>query len=61
LRRFNEAAAAKHIKFCEEQAARRAIAAKITKQPMVSKHVHTCVVLETDLPNYTLSKTCINI
>ncbi|XP_040524964.1 zinc finger C2HC domain-containing protein 1B [Gallus gallus] len=34
LRRFNEAAAAKHIKFCEEQAARRAIAAKITKQPM---------------------------
>jgi len=54
LRRFNEAAAAKHIKFCEEQAARRAIAAKITKQPMVSKHVHTCVVLETDLPNYTL-------
>uniref|UniRef100_A0A8C2TB66 Zinc finger C2HC-type containing 1B n=1 Tax=Coturnix japonica TaxID=93934 RepID=A0A8C2TB66_COTJA len=54
LRRFNEAAAEKHIRFCEEQAARRAIAAKITKQPVVSKHVHTCVVLETDLPDYTL-------
>lgn len=34
LRRFNEAAAEKHIRFCEEQAARRAIAAKITKQPV---------------------------
>ncbi|XP_021247659.1 zinc finger C2HC domain-containing protein 1B isoform X2 [Numida meleagris] len=35
LRRFNEAAAVKHIKFCEEQATRRAFAAKATKQPMV--------------------------
>ncbi|XP_010220795.1 PREDICTED: zinc finger C2HC domain-containing protein 1B [Tinamus guttatus] len=34
LRRFNEAAAQKHIKFCEEQAARRAFAAgpKSTRQ-----------------------------
>ncbi|KFQ61357.1 Zinc finger C2HC domain-containing protein 1B, partial [Pelecanus crispus] len=29
-RRFNEAAAERHIKFCEEQAARRAFAAKTT-------------------------------
>ncbi|OXB83714.1 UNVERIFIED_CONTAM: hypothetical protein H355_013069, partial [Colinus virginianus] len=55
-RRFNEAAALKHIKFCEEQATRRAFAAKTTKQPVVSKHVHTCAVFETDLPDYTLSK-----
>ncbi|NXC44452.1 ZC21B protein, partial [Penelope pileata] len=33
-RRFNEAAAPRHIKFCEEQAARRAFAAKTTKQPV---------------------------
>ncbi|KFO78022.1 Zinc finger C2HC domain-containing protein 1B, partial [Cuculus canorus] len=31
-RRFNEAAAQRHIKFCEEQAARRAFAAKATGQ-----------------------------
>ncbi|KFV16073.1 Zinc finger C2HC domain-containing protein 1B, partial [Tauraco erythrolophus] len=31
-RRFNEAAAQRHIKFCEEQAARRAFAAKTTRQ-----------------------------
>ncbi|NXL05306.1 ZC21B protein, partial [Mesembrinibis cayennensis] len=32
--RFNEAAAERHVKFCEEQAARRAFAAKITRQPV---------------------------
>ncbi|KGL91093.1 Zinc finger C2HC domain-containing protein 1B, partial [Charadrius vociferus] len=31
-RRFNEAAAQRHIKFCEEQAAHRAFAAKTTRQ-----------------------------
>ncbi|NXT19253.1 ZC21B protein, partial [Syrrhaptes paradoxus] len=31
-RRFNEAAAQRHIKFCEGQAARRAFAAKATRQ-----------------------------
>ncbi|KFQ68956.1 Zinc finger C2HC domain-containing protein 1B, partial [Phaethon lepturus] len=31
-RRFNEAAAQRHMKFCEEQAARRAFAAKTTGQ-----------------------------
>uniref|UniRef100_U3IIC3 Zinc finger C2HC-type containing 1B n=1 Tax=Anas platyrhynchos platyrhynchos TaxID=8840 RepID=U3IIC3_ANAPP len=31
-RRFNEAAAQRHIKFCEEQAARHAFAAKTTRQ-----------------------------
>ncbi|XP_035755762.1 zinc finger C2HC domain-containing protein 1B [Egretta garzetta] len=33
-RRFNEAAAERHIKFCEEQAARRAFAAKATGQAL---------------------------
>ncbi|XP_009481336.2 zinc finger C2HC domain-containing protein 1B [Pelecanus crispus] len=41
-RRFNEAAAERHIKFCEEQAARRAFAAKTTgralgKQPVTQR------------------------
>ncbi|XP_032839048.2 zinc finger C2HC domain-containing protein 1B, partial [Tyto alba] len=41
-RRFNEAAAQRHIKFCEEQAARRAFVAKTTrkdlgKQPMTQR------------------------
>uniref|UniRef100_A0A8C0AUT9 Zinc finger C2HC-type containing 1B n=1 Tax=Buteo japonicus TaxID=224669 RepID=A0A8C0AUT9_9AVES len=53
-RRFNEAAAQRHIKFCEEQAARRAFAAKTTGQALVSKHCHTCLVVEADLPNYSL-------
>uniref|UniRef100_A0A8C6J4H2 C2HC/C3H-type domain-containing protein n=1 Tax=Melopsittacus undulatus TaxID=13146 RepID=A0A8C6J4H2_MELUD len=42
-RTFNEAAAERHIKF-EEQAFRRAFAAKTTR-PMVSKHSHTCLAL----------------
>ncbi|XP_049656332.1 zinc finger C2HC domain-containing protein 1B [Accipiter gentilis] len=33
-RRFNEAAAQRHMKFCEEQAARRAFAAKTTGQAL---------------------------
>nr|XP_021150425.1 zinc finger C2HC domain-containing protein 1B isoform X1 [Columba livia] len=33
-RRFNEAAAQRHIKFCEEQAIRRAFAAKTTRQAL---------------------------
>ncbi|NXK24749.1 ZC21B protein, partial [Arenaria interpres] len=33
-RRFNEAAAERHMKFCEEQAIHRAFAAKITQQPL---------------------------
>ncbi|NXI65799.1 ZC21B protein, partial [Anseranas semipalmata] len=33
-RRFNEAAAQRHIKFCEEQAARQAFAAKTARQPV---------------------------
>ncbi|NWX74536.1 ZC21B protein, partial [Alca torda] len=33
-RRFNEAAAQRHMKFCEEQAARRAFAAKTTRQAL---------------------------
>ncbi|KAM9019322.1 zinc finger C2HC domain-containing protein 1B [Ara ararauna] len=52
-RRFNEAAAERHMKFCEEQAIRRAFAAK-TARPVVSKHSHTCLVLEADLPNRSL-------
>ncbi|NXI34620.1 ZC21B protein, partial [Galbula dea] len=41
-RRFNEAAAQRHIQFCKEQAARRAFAAKITrpasgKQPVTQR------------------------
>uniref|UniRef100_A0A8B9GKH9 Zinc finger C2HC-type containing 1B n=1 Tax=Amazona collaria TaxID=241587 RepID=A0A8B9GKH9_9PSIT len=52
-RRFNEAAAERHIEFCEEQAIRRAFAAKTTR-PVVSKHNHACLVLEADLPNCSL-------
>ncbi|NWY60858.1 ZC21B protein, partial [Chionis minor] len=33
-RRFNEAAAQRHMKFCEEQAAHRAFAAKATRQAL---------------------------
>ncbi|NXJ97315.1 ZC21B protein, partial [Corythaixoides concolor] len=33
-RRFNEAAAQRHMKFCEEQAARHAFAAKTTRQAL---------------------------
>lgn len=62
-RRFNEAAAQRHIKFCEEQAIRRAFAAKTTRQALVRKHSHTCLVLEADLPicNLWWVKTYINI
>lgn len=52
-RRFNEAAAERHMKFCEEQAARRAFAAKTTR-PVVSKHSHTCLALEADLSDCSL-------
>ncbi|NXI57892.1 ZC21B protein, partial [Chloroceryle aenea] len=38
-RRFNEAAAQRHIRFCEEQAARRAFAAKTTRQALGRKPV----------------------
>uniref|UniRef100_A0A8C0FBD8 Zinc finger C2HC-type containing 1B n=1 Tax=Bubo bubo TaxID=30461 RepID=A0A8C0FBD8_BUBBB len=53
-RRFNEAAAQRHMKFCEEQAARCAFAVKSTRQALVSAHSHTYVVLEPDLPNCSL-------
>ncbi|XP_010016801.1 PREDICTED: zinc finger C2HC domain-containing protein 1B [Nestor notabilis] len=48
-RRFNEAAAERHIKFCEEQAIRRAFAAKTTrpvgKQPVTQRKPPTTAAL----------------
>ncbi|NWS38635.1 ZC21B protein, partial [Probosciger aterrimus] len=48
-RRFNEAAAERHIKFCEEQAIRRAFAAKTTrpvgKQPVTQRKPPTAAAL----------------
>jgi len=42
------------MKFCEEQAAHRAFAAKTTRQALVSKHSHAWIVLEAGVPNCTL-------
>ncbi|XP_071596793.1 zinc finger C2HC domain-containing protein 1B isoform X3 [Heliangelus exortis] len=53
-RRFNETAAERHIKFCEEQAMRRAFAAKITKpasgkKPVTQRKPPTLTTAESSL------------
>uniref|UniRef100_A0A8D0F4G2 Zinc finger C2HC-type containing 1B n=1 Tax=Strix occidentalis caurina TaxID=311401 RepID=A0A8D0F4G2_STROC len=56
-RRFNEAAAQRHMKFCEEQAACCVFAVKSTRQALVSAHSHTYVEVGKLLRQDTLQKS----
>lgn len=52
-RRFNEAAAGRHINFCKEQSTRRTFSpsTKAAKPALVSKCICPCVFLQMNLPN----------